>query len=262
MNQRGIMYYPAADPSWAPEIALDLDMVSAVCPACHILLVEADSPSFSNLGTAVNTAVRLGATVVSNSYGSNEKFSDATTMAHYYNHPGVVITASSGDNGYGVQLPAAFKGVIAVGGTTLSRKNNTRGWAESAWGGSGSGCSKYISKPAWQKDSLCRGKVVADVSAVADPDTGVALYNSYESYGDNWSVSGGTSAASPIIAGIYALAGNAAKIDGSYLYHHAAHLNDIVTGNNGTCRPAPLCTAGRGYDGPTGLGTPKGIGAF
>jgi subtilase family serine protease len=262
VNQHGNAKPPAADAGWAAEIALDLDMVSAICPNCHILLVEADSASFNNLGTAVNTAIHLGATVVSNSYGSREKLADATAMAHYYNHPGVILTASSGDNGYGVQLPAAFQSVIAVGGTTLSRANNVRGWIESAWGGSGSGCSQYISKPAWQKDTLCPYKTVADVSAVADPDTGVAIYNSYQSYDDNWSVSGGTSASSPIIASIYALAGNATKIDGAYLYEHVANLNDITNGNNGSCQPEPLCTSGIGYDGPTGLGTPKGIGAF
>jgi subtilase family serine protease len=262
VNQNGTTHYPVADPAWAPEIALDLDMVSAICPACHILLVEANSASFNDLGTAVNTAVRLGANVVSNSYGSRENLSDATRMAHYYNHPGVIITASSGDNGYGVQLPAAFKGVVAVGGTTLNRANNARGWSESVWGGSGSGCSQYISKPAWQKNSLCKNRAVADVAAVADPDTGVATYNSYESYDTNWSVSGGTSAASPIIAATYALAGNAAKMNGAYLYRHTADLNDITTGNNGTCKPALLCTGGRGYNGPTGFGTPKGIGAF
>jgi subtilase family serine protease len=262
VNQRGGTTPPAADANWAAEIALDLDMVSAICPNCHILLVEANSPSFDNLGTAVTIAIRLGATVVSNSYGSREKLADATAMAHYYDHPRVILTASSGDTGYGVQLPAAFKGIIAVGGTTLSRANNARGWNESAWGGSGSGCSQYISKPAWQQDTLCQYKTVADVSAVADPDTGVAIYNSYQSYGDNWSVSGGTSASSPIIASIYALAGNATKVDGAYLYQHVASLNDITDGNNGSCLPEPLCTSGKGYDGPTGLGTPKGIGAF
>ncbi|MBA2679256.1 MAG: S8 family serine peptidase [Ktedonobacteraceae bacterium] len=229
---------------------------------CLTLLVEADSASFDNLGTAVETAIRLGANVISNSYGSREKLTDATTMAHYYDHSGVILTASSGDNGYGVQLPAAFKNVIAVGGTTLHRANNSRGWSESAWGGSGSGCSLYISKPAWQNDKVCQYKTVADVSAVADPDTGIALYNSYESYGENWSVSGGTSASSPMIASIYALAGNAAKVDGAYLYHHAANLNDITSGNNGSCPFDLLCTAKKGYDGPTGLGSPKGIEAF
>ncbi len=262
VNQNGGTQYPQADPGWANEIALDLDMVSAICPRCHILLVEANSASFDNLGTAVDTAVRLGATEVSNSYGSREKLPDATTMAHYYHHPGVILTASAGDTGYGVQLPAAFQDVVAVGGTTLSRASNTRGWTESAWGGSGSGCSQYISKPAWQSDSQCQFRTVADVAAVADPDTGVAVYNTYESYEAGWSVNGGTSASSPIIASVYALAGNAAKIDGAYLYTHTADLNDITDGTNGTCQPAYLCTAGNGYDGPTGLGTPKGIGAF
>ena len=264
VDQSGGVKYPQADAGWAGEIALDLDMVSAICSGCHILLVEANSASFDDLGTAVNTAVRLGATVVSNSYGSREKLPDATTMAHYYDHPGVVITASSGDSGYRVQLPAAFKGVIAVGGTTLSRASNARGWTESAWGAAGSGCSQYISKPAWQSDSKCQHKTVADISAVADPDTGVAVYNTYESYEDGWSVNGGTSASSPIIASIYALAGNAAKIDGAYLYSHTIDLNDVTDGNNGTCQADYLyfCTAGNGYDGPTGLGTPKGIDAF
>src|SRR6266496_917127 len=261
VDQRGGRRYPQADGGWAGEIALDLDMVSATAPNSHILLVEADSASFSDLGYAVNTAVRLGATEVSNSYGGQENLSDATAMAHYYDHPGVPITASAGDNGYGVQLPAAFNSVIAVGGTSLSQAANARGWSESAWGGSGSGCSHYVSKPMWQKDSKCHYRTVADVAAVADPDTGVAVYNTYQSYSD-WSVDGGTSAASPIIAGVYALAGNAAKINGAYLYSHRANLNDITYGNNGTCTPGYLCTSNKGYDGPTGLGTPDGTGAF
>jgi subtilase family serine protease len=262
VDQLGGTNYPAVDIGWAAEVALDVDMVSAICPLCHILLVEANSATFGDLGSAVDTAVRLGASVVSNSYGSREKLPDATTMAHYYDHPGVVITASSGDNGYGTQLPAAFKGVIAVGGTTLSRASNARGWAESAWGGTGSGCSKYISKPVWQSDHGCSYRTLTDVAAVADPDTGVAVYNTYESYEDGWSVNGGTSASSPIIASIYALAGNAATVGGAYLYSHSADLNDITEGVNGTCKVAYLCAAGSAYDGPTGLGTPKGIAAF
>lgn len=263
VDQHGTVHYPESNPAWAGEIALDLDMVSAICPACHILLVEANGASFDDLGTAVNTAVRMGATEVSNSYGSHEKLPDALTVAHYYDHPGVVITASAGDTGYGVQLPAAFNGVIAVGGTSLSRANNARGWSESVWGGTGSGCSQYVSKPTWQTGNLCQYRTVADVSAVADPDTGVAVYNSYESYGDNWSVSGGTSASAPIIASIYALAGNVTRIDpAAYLYQHTSALNDITAGNNGTCQPTLFCTADKGYDGPSGLGTPKGIDAF
>jgi subtilase family serine protease len=237
-------------------------MVSAIAPNSHILLVEANSTAFDDLGRSVDTAVRLGAMEVSNSYGGKETAADASSMAHYYNHPGVVITASAGDSGYGVQLPAAYNTVIAVGGTTLSHANNARGWAESAWGGTGSGCSQYISKPAWQKDSGCQNRTVADVSAVADPDTGVAVYDTYENYGSNWAVYGGTSASAPIIAGVYALAGNVAHVNGAYLYSHAANLNDVTTGSNGTSQPAYLSKAGKGFDGPTGLGTPNGIGAF
>ncbi|HEY5003871.1 MAG TPA: S53 family peptidase [Ktedonobacteraceae bacterium] len=262
VDQDGGKKYPQTDAGWASEISLDLDMVSAIAPNSHILLVEANTASLSNLGRSVNTAVRMGATEVSNSYGGPEAASDVTSMASYYNHPGVAITASSGDSGYGVQIPAAYNTVIAVGGTTLSSTNNARGWTESAWGGSGSGCSSYVSKPTWQPQSLCNHRAVADVSAVADPDTGVAVYDSYQSYDGDWAVYGGTSASAPIIAGVYALAGNAAHVNGSYLYSHSANLNDVTDGNNGTCQPIYLCTSGKGYDGPTGLGTPNGVGAF
>jgi subtilase family serine protease len=262
VDQSGGKHYPQADAGWASEISLDLDMVSAIAPNSHILLVEANSSSFGDLGNSVNTAVTMGATEVSNSYGGQEDASDASSMAHYYNHPGVAITVSAGDNGYGVQLPAAYNTVIAVGGTSLTPANNTRGWTESAWSGSGSGCSRYISKPSWQKDSQCNHRAVADVSAVADPNTGVAVYDTYQSYGENWSVYGGTSASSPIIAGVYALAANVAHINAAYLYSHTTNLHDITSGSNGTCQTTYFCKAGSGYDGPTGLGTPNGINAF
>jgi subtilase family serine protease len=259
IDQNGTTNYPTADASWASEIALDMDMVSAIAPNSHILLVEANRSSFSDMGRAVNTAARLGATVISNSYGSPEDTQSAQDIASYYNHHGIVITASSGDNGYGVQLPAAFNTVVAVGGTSLSKANNRRGWNESAWNGSGSGCSSYISKPTWQHDS-CSKRTITDVAAIADPATGVAVYTTY---GDNgWAIYGGTSVSSPIIAATYALAGNAAHINGSFLYSHTSSLNDITSGKNGTCKQAYLCSSAKGYDGPTGLGTPKGIGAF
>jgi len=262
VNQAGSIRYPMANTSWSGEIALDLDMVSAICPNCHILLVEANSASFADLGMAVDTAAQLGANVISNSYGSNETEQEASSIAHFYTHPGSIITVSSGDNGYGVQLPAALNTVVAVGGTTLSKiqTETNRGWSESAWSGSGSGCSQYVSKPSWQKDKGCGQRTVADVSAVADPETGVAVYNSYKASG--WQTYGGTSASAPIIAGVFALAGNASTITPNYLYTHTNHLNSIRSGSNGNCTPKYLCTAGPGYDGPTGWGTPKGAGAF
>ncbi|WP_126603148.1 S53 family peptidase [Dictyobacter aurantiacus] len=261
VDQNGGTKYPRGNSGWAEEISLDLDMVSAICPNCHILLVEASSSSFTNLGTGVNTAVNLGANTISNSYGGNESSSE-TSYASYYNHPGHVITASSGDNGYGVESPAAYNTVVAVGGTSLSKSSNTRGWSETAWNGAGSGCSAYITKPSWQKDSGCSRRTVADVSAVADPNTGVSVYDTY-GQGSGWMVFGGTSVASPIIASVYALAGNASSVNAAQsLYSNTGSLFDVTSGSNGSCGGSYLCTAGSGYDGPTGLGTPNGTGAF
>jgi subtilase family serine protease len=263
VNQSGVQgNYPRTNQGWALEISLDLAMASAVCPNCRILLVEAKTNSFANLGAAVNTAVRLGATVVSNSYGGAEFASEATDT--FFNHPGVAVTASSGDSGFGVEYPAASGFVTAVGGTSLRRAANARGWTETAWSGAGSGCSAFIAKPAWQADAGCAMRSVADVSAVADPNTGVSVFDSFGLQGQKgWFVVGGTSASAPLVAGVYALAGNAALVDyGSFPYAHAASLFDVTSGSNGACSPAYLCTAGAGYDGPTGLGTPDATGAF
>ena len=155
VNQTGGSSLPSADSGWAEEESLDLDMVSAICPNCKILLVEATSASMSDLGTSVNTAVSLGAKYVSNSYGGSESSSDTSYDSSYFNHPGVAITVSSGDDGYGTEYPAASKYVTAVGGTSLSRNSSTRGWGETAWSGAGSGCSSYDAKQSWQTDSGC-----------------------------------------------------------------------------------------------------------
>jgi len=176
----------------------------------------------------------------------------------------VAITVSSGDNGYGVEFPAASRYVTAVGGTTLVRDSSSRGWGETVWPGAGSGCSAYVPKPAWQTDTGCARRTVADVSADADPNTGVAVYDTFRSSG--WLVFGGTSVSAPIVAGVYALAGNASTIThGSYPYTHAVYpvtLNDVTQGSNGSCGGSYLCTAAAGYDGPTGLGTPQTTAAF
>jgi subtilase family serine protease len=270
VNQRGGTAPPAANTGWGQEIDLDIEMVSAVCPSCKILLVESDSNSFTDLGAAVNEAYALGATAISNSYGGGEFFGESS-YGGSYNHPGVAITASSGDGGYGVEVPAAYNTVVAVGGTNLKTASTSRGWTETAWSGAGSGCSQLISKPSWQKDSGCGRRTVADVSAVADPNTGVAVYDSYGSSGGaNWYVFGGTSVASPIIASVYSLAGNASSV--SYAaqlpYGSPSSLFDVTSGSNGNCSKRRntstkyLCTAGSGYDGPTGLGTPNGTAGF
>jgi subtilase family serine protease len=238
-----------ADVGWAEEISLDLDMVSAICPLCKIVLVEANSASFTALGNAENTAAGL-ANVISNSYGGSD--APDSTYGAPYNHPGRAITASGGDSGPGVEFPASSHYVTAVGGTSLSRASNTRGWNESAWAGSGSGCSAYNVALAGQVGLTgCPRRADNDVSAVADPNTGVAVYDTYGGVG-GWLVFGGTSVAAPIIAGVYGLAANAAVIDNNYPYHHTSALFDVTTGPG----------AGPGWDPPTGLGTPIGIGAF
>jgi subtilase family serine protease len=263
IDQNGGTSYPRGDGGWGQEISLDLDMASAICPNCKILLVEAKSNSFANLAAAVDQAAKQGATAISNSYGGSEYSGELTDQAHF-NHPGIAITVSSGDNGYGVEFPAASQYVTAVGGTTLKRDASLRGWSETVWSGAGSGCSAYIAKPSWQLDLGCARRTVADVSAIADPNTGVSVYDTFrQAGGGGWMVFGGTSVSSPIIASVYALAGNAGSTTyGSYSYSHPLSLFDVVSGSNGSCGGTYLCTAGAGFDGPTGNGTPNGTGAF
>jgi hypothetical protein len=252
---------------WATEESLDIDMVSAICPQCKIALVEANSNSYVNLGTAVDAAVNSGAKYVSNSYGGSEYSGETSLDSEYYNHPGDVITASAGDSGYGVEYPAASPDVVAVGGTALTTAGNARGWSESVWGsagsseGTGSGCSAYEPKPSWQSDGDCADRINNDVSADADPNTGVAVYDSYDQGG--WLEVGGTSASSPMIAAVYALAGPAPTTSpAETLYEHPQDLYDVTNGSNGSCGGTSLCNAEVGYDAPTGLGTPDGLGAF
>ncbi|MDQ1601448.1 MAG: hypothetical protein QOD68_2922 [Actinomycetota bacterium] len=257
-----------ADVGWGQEEMLDLEMVSVMCPACKILYVGANSASFNDLATAVNRAATAGATVISNSYGGNE-FSSETSLAASYNHAGVTITASTGDSGYGAQAPAAFANVVAVGGTHLTLSGNTRA-SETVWSGAGSGCSSYIAKPSWQHDSACARRTIGDVAAVADPATGVSVYDSYGSTGgNNWYVFGGTSVSAPLIGGIYGVTGHGSPTAATTLYTHpAGSLYDVTSGSNGRCvhgkntTGAYLCTGVVGYDGPTGNGTPNGTAAF
>lgn len=268
VNQNGATSpLPANNAGWGSEEMLDIEMVSAICPNCKILLVEANSPTTANLGTAVNSAVAAGAVAVSNSYGGSESSNEASFDTAYYKHAGVAIVASSGDSGYTREYPAASPWVTAVGGTNLQRSTNARGWTESVWSnsatqGAGSGCSAYEAKPSFQQDSGCARRTIADVSAVADPQTGVAVYDSFGSGG--WTVFGGTSVASPIIGAMYALANSATPgtFPNSYPYANTSALWDVTTGSTASCSPAYLCTGTVGYDGPTGLGTPNGAAAF
>jgi subtilase family serine protease len=277
VNQNGaVRPLPPNDVGWSEEISLDLDAVSAACPTCRILLVEAEGPVPGALMTAVDTAVRLGAAAVANSYGGAED-RQVVALDSHLRHPGVPITVASGDHGYGVTWPASSRFVTAVGGTTLRASSNARGWSERAWSGAGSGCSKLEAKPTWQHDKGCAHRTVADVSADADPATGLGVYDTYNNCLiallcdgliasgaakglDGWAKIGGTSLSTPIVAAAYALAGNGRPV--SYGYAHPGGFHDVTSGSNGSCGGSYLCGARSGYDGPTGLGTPRGVGAL
>jgi subtilase family serine protease len=261
VNQNGVQgSYPREDTGWAQEAALDLDMASAMCSTCKLVLVEASSATLSNLATAVRTAGKIpGVTVISNSYGGSE--TGSATYESAYNQPGKAITVSTGDSGYGTQFPASSPNVIAVGGTRLLRANNTRGWTETAWSSGGSGCSTVYAKPGFQSDTLCTKRMEADVSAIGDPNTGVAVYGPVNRKNSGWLVFGGTSVSAPLIGGIYGVTGHT-PTGAASIYANRSSLNDVTSGTNGTCGGTYFCTAGAGYDGPTGNGTPNGTAAF
>ncbi len=269
VNQTGGTSYPSGNSGWALEISLDVEAAHAVCQNCNILLVEANSNSFADLMAAVDRARLMGATVISNSYGGSESSGEISYDSHF-NYPGIAFTFSSGDSGYGTEYPASSPYVTAVGGTTLNLSGNAYA-NESAWSGSGSGCSLYEAQPAFQS-SLglvgCANRMVADVSADANPNTGAAVYDSVRYQGKKgWFKVGGTSLASPLVAGVYALAGGvSAGVQGNSLPYslgvYGSTLRDVATGSNGTCAAPYLCASVANYDGPTGLGTPLGWLAF
>jgi subtilase family serine protease len=256
-NQNGGTNLPRMDTGWAQEQALDLDMASAICPNCKILLVQTTNNSFANLAAGVDYAASYpGVTVISNSYGGSEYSGEVNDQSHYNNPTtrGIAVTVSSGDNGYGVEFPAASSNATAVGGTHL-----VLGQPETVWNGAGSGCSAYIAKPSWQTDTGCARRTVADVSAVADPNTGVAVYGPATRASSRWLVFGGTSVAAPLVAGVYAVSG---VVNLQTTYSRPSGFHDVTSGSNGSCGGTYLCTGMPGYDGPTGLGTPNGTTAF
>jgi hypothetical protein len=276
---------PENEGEWATEISIDVEMAHAICQNCHLLLVEASTEEFSDLGAAVNTAVKLGAGEISNSYGGTEIGEYRAVNSADYNHPGLLISASSGDCGYlnkdcrgetGANFPADSPDVLAVGGTTLQEVSGG-GWRSTVWSEGGSGCSTVFSAPIWQSEVAnfsatgCGSeRAIADVSAVANPDHGVDVYDSTPEYTGGptgWGVWGGTSVASPIVAAEAALAGgsNGVAYPAQTIYSHAGEaqaLYDITAGNNGSCGTATICTAATGYDGPSGVGSPLGLEAF
>lgn len=265
IDQNGGTNLPRMDVGWAQEQALDVDAVSAACPDCKITVVQAASNSFADLGAAVVTAAaQPGVVAISNSYGGGD--ADDATYGTYYDHPGIAVTASTGDNGYqGGSYPADSSFVTAVGGTSLAQAGNSRGWSESVWDGAGSGCSTYNAAlpAAATYDTGCAKRAMADVAAAADPSYGgLAVYYPTNRRSSTWGQFGGTSEAAPIIASVYALSGNTGGYANAIPYSHPGALFDVTNGSNGACPTTQWCNARTGWDGPTGLGTPNGAGAF
>lgn len=275
INENGGTTYPATNSSWSLEESLDVQTAHAICQTCKIMLVAANSSSFSDLGTGVATAARLGAVAISNSYGASE-FQGETSYDTYYNHPGIGIFASAGDSGYGTEYPAASKGVIGVGGTTLNIYTDDSYAGEAVWPDTGSGCSIYESVntfqqsvPDWSQTGCGGYKGVADIAMDADPNTGIDVYDStrYEGYTGWWQV-GGTSLASVLAASDFAMAYTPADASTQYMAQllyandNSANFHNVTSGSNGFCRSSIMCNGESGYNGPTGLGSLIGIGAF
>ncbi|MBV9719478.1 MAG: peptidase S8 [Candidatus Eremiobacteraeota bacterium] len=274
-NQEGqTSNYPSGNTGWGTEEDLDVDMVSAGCPKCTIYLIEANSNNTSDLETAVAEAVTLGAHIVSNSYlcaGSTCGWSES-----YFESPGVEYIAASGDDGYNENGPPEYFGsVVSAGGTQLTKSGSK--YSETVWSDAGGGCSDNGTgaslgqpKPAWQKDPDCKYRTDSDVSSEAGCNPGVAEYDTYGSGG--WIVECGTSAASPMTAAVFALAGNASSQNAAEHFwklkakKRNKELHYISVGNDGSCNDEYLCTAGTKqygtYSGPAGWGSPNGVKAY
>ncbi len=269
VNQKGEAdNYPEDEPGWGVETTLDVEMVSAACPECRIMLVEAGAPGITQLGTSNEEAVRLGGTTVSNSWGSAGEFSEETEYNHYFDHPGTPAFFAGGDEGYGAKYPASSPYVVAVGGTELRKEpSSSRGWEELVWnrkaekgGATGSGCSKYEPKPAWQHDPACSKRMANDTAAVA---TELLTFDSYGVGTEHWLTVAGTSASTPFTAAVDARSSRySTSLGAESFYVGKSSLFDVALGNDGTCTPPAedeyFCTAETGYDGPTGNGTPDG----
>jgi len=250
---------PPANDDWTVEAALDLDMASAACPTCKLVLVQAQDDTSNGLFIAQNAAAAIpGVVAISNSWGGPSDGSDLSLDSQFFTHAaGISTFVSSGDNGNtgsSPDYPSTSNKVTGVGGTSLTKSTTaTRGWTEGAWSGAGSSCSAVEPKPSFQTSSACSKRAASDISAVANPNTGVAVFNAGSG---GWIVVGGTSASSPFVAGVYARYGLGGQGPG-YAYANPTQFFDVTTGSNGSCTSA-LCKAGAGWDGPTGIGTPNG----
>ena len=259
-NGRVAVNHDTQDDGWAQETSLDIEMASAICPHCSILLVEAKVATMANFDRAVAVAGAFkNVKAISNSYGGSDNAEFKYPSYAAATAKGIAVVASSGDSGFGASAPASFASVIAVGGTSLQIDGKGKWLSETAWAKAGSGCSTYNRASTWQRVSAtgCAGKLTADVSAVADPATGVAV-----AYNGGWFTFGGTSVAAPIIAGMYAIGPDVGESAGAFTVANADKLHDVTEGTNGRCDVRYWCNAREGWDGPTGLGSPNSSDAF
>lgn len=248
---------------WELEASLDVEWAHAIAPGAKILLVEARSSSGTDLLNAINYArSQAGVVAVSMSWGGSEFSTEALYDSDFTSTNGVVFFAAAGDSGTGVEWPAVSPNVIGVGGTTLHLSSTNALQSETAWSGSGGGVSTFETEPSYQTAygiTIGGGKrTVPDVSYDADPNSGVAVYDSYSYDGQNgWFQVGGTSEGAPQWAAIDALG---KSVSSKQLYSDAklssasSFFRDITSGTNGTC--GSVCTAVSGYDTVTGLGSP------
>jgi hypothetical protein len=275
---------------WDVEESLDLDAVSSMCPNCNILFIEASGTGNTALQTGDEEALKLGVKLISNSFGAIHSSGDSgawtAALDSTGDASGAELFASTGDDGAYVdegytgsstpedtQYPAAEPYVTAVGGTELGTFAGARGVGETAWSGAGAGCDTFDAQPAWQASvgTGCSGRAVSDVSADADPDSGLNIYDTYS--GGGWQVIGGTSLSAPLTAAFTAVtAANADSsadshglLSGQWAYADASELNDITSGSDGSdCtgsasyNASQICNARSGWDGPTGVGSISG----
>ncbi|WP_051335543.1 S53 family peptidase [Methylocapsa acidiphila] len=257
---------PAIDSGWELEMALDIEMAHATAPKAKIYLVEAASASLSDLLAAVDKAAQLvaaaGGGEVSMSWGGSE-FNGQTAYDSHFSRSGVTFFASTGDSP-GVQWPSSSANVVAVGGTSLSRQLGTMTFLHHAsWADAGGGLSAYVARPAYQASvsgTVGSARGVPDIAAVADPSTGVWVYDSGNG---GWLVVGGTSVAAPLVAGIVNASGHfyaSSALELQAIYQNsAANAANFTAATTGYCGPQAAYTATTSWNLCLGVGSPKGF---
>jgi len=252
-----------AGSGWDLEAALDIEYAHAMAPMAKIILVEARSSNLSDMLYAVQVAAHLvaqaGGGQVSMSWGGSEFASEAAYDSTFSGR-NVVFYAAAGD-GPGTIYPCVASSVVCVGGTSNMRDAQTFAFkGQLSWSSTGGGPSLYEPAPVFQRGSSLATRGAPDVAALADPNNGLWVYNTTYERGAYWWQVGGTSAATPITAGLDNAAGNFAASSAAYLQvlysNIGAERTDVTSG---VCGKANSFTAAQGWDFCTGFGVPRPI---